>query len=59
VLSAVSVLFAGDLLLLHVSVAALALFGIVKTIEEKLRIASFELRLLYHACWEELKVQLR
>ena len=56
--SAVSVLFAVGLLLRDVTVATLPVFGEVKTIEEELMIASFELRLLYHAWWAELKVQL-
>jgi hypothetical protein len=50
--------FSGELLLRDVRVAMLAMFGAVRTIEE-LMIVSFELRLLYHACWAELKLQMR
>ena len=46
------------LLLRDVTVAALAVSVVVRTIEE-LMIASFEFRLLYHTYWVELKLQLQ
>jgi hypothetical protein len=50
------VLFAGELLLLRdIRVAVLAVIGSMRIIED-LMIASFELLLLYHACWAKLKV---